>query len=127
MAENWEREYAPTSDESWKDNGYPLYDSIIGSYYKEVPIEVNPTEKTTRVVENEYRAASSPVFRNNPVASIFKGLAIFVWVLAGIIGLICFLRSWLIGRSALGSGFIIGLFLYALAEIIQLLEDIKNK
>lgn len=63
----------------------------------------------------------------NSVATIIQGLAILEGFIAAIIGIIAIVDAQLIGFAIIIGGIISAIFVYALGEIIQLLEDIKNK
>lgn len=60
----------------------------------------------------------------NSVASIVKGLAILETIIGIIIGFITIEEF---GIPVIVASVISAIFIYALGEIIQLLEDIKNK
>ena len=65
----------------------------------------------------------------NIVASIIKGIAVISAIAGVIVGLVSIdaLNSGVIAAVIIISSIISSIFIYALGEIIQLLEDIKNK
>ena len=64
----------------------------------------------------------------NSVATIIQGLAILDCFIIVIIGIIAIINlQLLIGFAIIVGGIILAIYKYALGEIIQLLEDIKNK
>ena len=82
--------------------------SDINSNTDEVPIET--TQK-----------------KNNIVAVVIKVLAIILAVLSVLVGLISIADTLPTGITIILTGLISSVFIYATGEIIQLLEDIKNK
>lgn len=63
----------------------------------------------------------------NMIAKIIKTIAIIEIICVVITGLVLFGESIIIGISIILGGIVSGIFVFALGEIIQLLEDIKNK
>lgn len=92
------------------------YSKLCANCYEERQTEVR--QQTTRVGRK----------RTNGVAITLMILAILTWVFCGLAGIgYCFGSYLEIGIPILIAGFIGGTFVYAFGEIIQLLEDIKNK
>ena len=66
---------------------------------------------------------------NNTVATIIRGIALISAIAGVIVGLVSIdaLNSGVMAVVIIIASIILSVFIYALGEIIQLLEDIKNK
>ncbi len=115
-----EKEYGPLKEYS---DAYPNFDEKTGQYYKAKLVDVTDEEYAEilkyRKLAGKDKAETAK--KRNTVAGIFKGLAYFEFVAAFIAGLAiegAMLIAW-------AAGFISGMLLLGIAEIIQLLSDIK--
>lgn len=68
-------------------------------------------------------------FIENSVSKEFKIWAIFIIIVGIVIALLIgvYFENFILGICAFGSFYVVWMLLRAVAEIIQLLEDIKNK
>ena len=99
----------------------------INKYYKKVPIEI--TEEEYQEVKQYLKCDDSVCInnpKNNPIASILRVIATLIYVAGLIVG--CYLSDNL--AIAIGcwiGSFFSGTLILWFAEVIRLLNDIKNK
>lgn len=97
-----------------------IEDNLYSGYCENCYDEVN--KKNQKQYSNTHN--------NNIIATILKALSIFISII-GIIGLIVGIATdemeVFTGIIIILSSFISSIFIYGFGEIIQLLEDIKNK
>ena len=78
---------------------------------------------------NRYKSSSGVFEGNNLVAQAFKAWCFAALIVGIILSIILFVNDYglLLTIVCISSSLVVFLFLRAIAEIIQLLEDIKNK
>ncbi len=115
--------------ECCKDISESEYNSHKG-YCKSCYADRNNIERAKRNFNNdtseqvEYESNTS---KTNTVAKIIKTIAIIEGIAGIILGLATMGNLELLSIAIMVAGFISAVFIYAIGEIIQLLEDIKNK
>lgn len=117
----FEKQYS--NETSWSEE-YPCWDEKQSKYYKKIPVEISDAEYAELL---KYQKIGQKPSTSNTVSIIFK---VFAWVV--------FIGGFVAGllRAEGGFGlmlvywcafFVAGMLYYGFAEIIQLLNDIKNK
>lgn len=119
-----ERVYSKTNEDD-----YTYYDSKKGEYYKYVPIKINESE-FHQILENEAKIVRLRKNSNYPAA--FKFLAIFVFVLGVILGIL--FASSIVEEPSFWNFIVIvfkfsmlGSLFLGISKILSLLEEIRRK
>ena len=113
-----------------------MKNDIVNTMKNEEPVYNNIEEKSYSSYSTNYNSNKKVTYPKNKVANFLK---ILMWIIIGI-GILVFICCFLIATTdedatisiflclmILPSFFIIALIIRVTAEIIQLLEDIKNK
>ena len=96
------------------------------SYYKMIPIDVTDEEyEEIKKVSKEMIKCEEP--KSNVIATILKVVGIIIFILGFISGLVIGENSFALTFAFWVASFINGMMFLSLAEIISLLNDIKNK
>ena len=135
------------SEEKSRTSEYPYYDHTVGKYYKEVPIEVTDNEyfaiKKAQDESKEDNLTYTPDETRNPVAGFLWFIAMALYIggfLSGIVfanktvdvGGYYYSRTatkfmWSVALTYWCTAAVSGTLFLGFAEIIKLLEAIKNK
>ena len=120
----YEIEYSPTRTRS---SEYPYYDldsERKARYYKITYFDISDEE--FEKIKKYYKPEPKFGISKNPICKILTAIAIITYIAAFIAGC-CFAEEILISLIFWISGFISGSMFLGFAEIIKLLDNIKNK
>lgn len=96
-----------------------------GKYYKAVPLEISDEEYAE--IEKAYELNNDPKTDEDGVSVALKCIAIFIFVVGGVLSLFAFTADIFTGVAAMFSVFVSGMTFLGFSRIIKLLYDIKNK
>lgn len=133
-----EKEYSQSS--AWSEE-YPNYeyDQVTkeGRYFKKIPINVTDEEYEEILKYCKQSDNTTPVNKENKVAKVFTGIAYAIFIIGAIFGFATgytkdilddtYSFSFAIAIAWWGVSFIGGMFMLGFAEIIKLLNALKNK
>ena len=121
----FEKEYSPNNEYSEK---YPEYEfdneTQSSKYYKKIPVEIT---------EEEYQAllkyqSDEDNSKSNTVSTVFRVLGSITFVVTAIAAIVIGSSGSTVEAISMAiTGFVSGMVYIGFAEIIQLLNDIKNK
>lgn len=133
-----EKEYSQSS--AWSEE-YPDYEydqeTKEGRYFKKVPINVTDEEYEEILKYCKQSDNTTPVNKENKVAKVLTGIAYAIFIIGAILGFAMgytknipedtYYFSFAVAVAWWGVSFIGGMFMLGFAEIIKLLNAIKNK
>ena len=124
----FEKRFSPTNKAD--DPEYPHVhwnkEEQRASYYKKVPIAVTDEEYQQFLEVTPEKPVEESTGANG-VASALRGIAITLYILAGLTGLILLFINALAGIALMLSGFVSGTLFLGFAEIIKLLQKLCDK
>ena len=128
----YEKEYSPTNSYSSEYSYYEWDETIKANRYFKIA-SINITDEEYEEIKKYNREPE--VIRSNPVANIFKVIAWVIFIIGFIIGLTMGIElaeyseefAWGAAFIYWCISFVIGMMFIGFAEIISLLEKIKNK
>lgn len=133
-----EKEYSQSS--AWSEE-YPDYEYDQETkecrYFKKIPINVTDEEYEEILKYCKQSDNTTPVNKENKVAKVLTGIAYAIFIIGAILGFVMgytkdilddtYSFSFAIAIAWWGVSFIGGMFMLGFAEIIKLLNAIKNK
>ena len=133
-----EKEYSQSS--AWSEE-YPDYEydqeTKEGRYFKKIPINVTDEEYEEILKYCKQSDNTTPVNKENKVAKVLTGIAYAIFIIGAILGFAMgytkniledtYYFSFAVAVAWWGVSFIGGMFMLGFAEIIKLLNAIKNK
>ena len=133
-----EKEYSQSS--AWSEE-YPDYEydqeTKEGRYFKKVPINVTDEEYEEILKYCKQSDNTTPVNKENKVAKVLTGIAYAIFIIGAILGFAMgytknipedtYYFSFAVAVAWWGVSFIGGMLMLGFAEIIKLLNAIKNK
>lgn len=133
-----EKEYSQSS--AWSEE-YPDYEydqeTKEGRYFKKIPINVTDEEYEEILKYCKQSDNTTPVNKENKVAKVLTGIAYAIFIVGAILGFVMgytkdilddtYSFSFAVAIAWWGVSFIGGMFMLGFAEIIKLLNAIKNK
>lgn len=133
-----EKEYSQSS--AWSEE-YPDYEydqeTKEGRYFKKIPINVTDEEYEEILKYCKQSDNTTPVNKENKVAKVLTGIAYAIFIIGAILGFVMgytkdilddtYSFSFAIAIAWWCVSFIGGMFMLGFAEIIKLLNAIKNK
>lgn len=133
-----EKEYSQSS--AWSEE-YPDYEydqeTKEGRYFKKIPINVTDEEYEEILKYCKQSDNTTPVNKENKVAKVLTGIAYAIFIIGAIFGFVMgytkdilddtYSFSFAVAIAWWGVSFIGGMFMLGFAEIIKLLNAIKNK
>lgn len=133
-----EKEYSQSS--AWSEE-YPDYEydqeTKEGRYFKKIPINVTDEEYEEILKYCKQSDNTTPVNKENKVAKVLTGIAYAIFIVGAIFGFVMgytkdilddtYSFSFAVAIAWWGVSFIGGMFMLGFAEIIKLLNAIKNK
>lgn len=133
-----EKEYSQSS--AWSEE-YPNYEYDQETkecrYFKKIPINVTDEEYEEILKYCKQSDNTTPVNKENKVAKVLTGIAYAIFIIGAILGFVMgytkdilddtYSFSFAIAIAWWGVSFIGGMFMLGFAEIIKLLNAIKNK
>ena len=133
-----EKEYSQSS--AWSEE-YPDYEydqeTKEGRYFKKIPINVSDEEYEEILKYCKQSDNTTPVNKENKVAKVLTGIAYAIFIIGAILGFAMgytknilediYYFSFAVAVAWWGVSFIGGMFMLGFAEIIKLLNAIKNK
>ena len=133
----YDKEYS--ENPAWSEE-YPdyEYDQVTqqGKYFRKIPISVTDEEYAEILkysnIDNTQIESDDVKTNSNTIATIFSVIAVFIFILGLFLGIVlgdAIGYKFLIGVALIcwGSGFVGGMLMLGFAEIIKLLNAIKNK
>lgn len=133
-----EKEYSQSS--AWSEE-YPDYEydqeTKEGRYFKKIPINVTDEEYEEILKYCKQSDNTTPVNKENKVAKVLTGIAYAIFIIGAILGFAMgytknipedtYYFSFAVAVAWWGVSFIGGMLMLGFAEIIKLLNAIKNK
>lgn len=133
-----EKEYSQSS--AWSEE-YPDYEydqeTKEGRYFKKIPIHVTDEEYEEILKYCKQSDNTTPVNKENKVAKVLTGIAYAIFIIGAILGFAMgytknipedtYYFSFAVAVAWWGVSFIGGMLMLGFAEIIKLLNAIKNK
>lgn len=133
-----EKEYSQSS--AWSEE-YPDYEydqeTKEGRYFKKIPINITDEEYEEILKYCKQSDNTTPVNKENKVAKVLTGIAYAIFIIGAILGFVMgytkdilddtYSFSFAVAIAWWGVSFIGGMFMLGFAEIIKLLNAIKNK
>lgn len=133
----YDKEYS--ENPAWSEE-YPdyEYDQVTqqGKYFRKIPISVTDEEYAEILkysnIDNTQIESDDVKTNSNTIATIFSVIAVFIFILGLFLGIVlgdAIGYKFSIGVALIcwGSGFVGGMLMLGFAEIIKLLNAIKNK
>ena len=124
----FEKRFSPTNKED--DPEYPFSqwnkEEQRMMYYKKVAISLTD-EEYEEFLKVAPAAAAVETESTNGVATALKVIAIIIYILSGIGGLVCMAGSFLVGLTVFMAGFVSGTMFLGFGEIVKLLQKIYDK
>ena len=96
-------------------------------YYKKVAIVVTDEEYEEFLKAGPVKTAVVEEESKNAVASTLFGIAVTIYILMGLVGLIAMIANFVMGLGVMFGGFISGSVFLGFAEIIKQLQKINDK
>lgn len=96
-------------------------------YYKKVAIVITDEEYEEFLKAGPVKTAVVEEESKNAVASTLFGIAVTIYILMGLVGLIAMIANFVMGLGVMFGGFISGSVFLGFAEIIKQLHKLNNK
>ena len=96
-------------------------------YYKKVAIVITDEEYEEFLKAGPVKTAVVEEESKNAVASTLCGIAVTIYILRGLVGLIAMIANFVMGLGVMFGGFISGSVFLGFAEIIKQLQKINDK
>ena len=96
-------------------------------YYKKVAIVITDEEYEEFLKAGPVKTAVVEEESKNAVASTLFGIAVTIYILMGLVGLIAMIANFVMGLGVMFGGFISGSVFLGFAEIIKQLQKINDK
>ena len=96
-------------------------------YYKKVAIVITDEEYEEFLKAGPAKTAVVEEESKNAVASTLFGIAVTIYILMGLVGLIAMIANFVMGLGVMFGGFISGSVFLGFAEIIKQLHKLNNK
>ena len=96
-------------------------------YYKKVAIVITDEEYEEFLKAGPVKTAVVEEESKNAVASTLFGIAVTIYILMGLVGLIAMIANFVMGLGVMFGGFIFGSVFLGFAEIIKQLHKLNNK
>ena len=96
-------------------------------YYKKVAIVITDEEYEEFLQAGPVKTAVVEEESKNAVASTLFGIAVTIYILMGLVGLIAMIANFVMGLGVMFGGFISGSVFLGFAEIIKQLQKINDK
>ena len=118
------------SDSTYYSDEYPIKDTdeaseSFGKYYKNEPLTLSDEEY--KEVLEAYKLNHALASSDDAVAQLLFYIAIFTYIVGGLLALLSFTAGAFTGIAAIVSVFVSGTSFLGFSRIISLLNDIKNK
>lgn len=125
----FEKRFSPTNKEN--DPEYPFgmwnKEEQRMMYYKKVAIPVTDEEYEEFLKVNPTTPAVQEEASSNGVATALKVIAVIIYILCGLVGLVAMIGNFVTGLVVMVMGFVSGTIFLGFGEIIKLLQQISDK